>query len=71
MARKPHKTSLQPGSMHNLSQQILKTCMESNITPYFTNEETGSGSLCKQPSLLHFNTCTFSPLAPKPDNCSE
>ena len=42
--------------MHNSSQQILKTCMESNITPYFTNKETGSGSLCKQPSLLHFNT---------------
>lgn len=44
---------------HNLSHQILTTCIESNIIPYFTNEETGSGRLYKQLSLLDFNICTF------------
>lgn len=71
MAGMPRKTSLQPGSLHKLSHQILTTSMESNIIPYFTNEETGSGSLCKQRNLLHFNTCTFFTMEPKPDNCSE
>lgn len=71
MAGMPRKTSLQPGSLHKLSHQILTTSMESNIIPYFTNEGTGSGSLCKQRNLLHFNTCTFFTMEPKPDNCSE
>lgn len=57
--------------MHNLSHQILTTCMESDIIPYFTNEETGSGRLCKQQGLLDFNTCTFFTMEPKPGDCLE
>lgn len=57
------------GFMHNLSHQILTTCTGSNIIPYFTNEETGSGRLCNLLSLSDFNTCTFFTVEPKPDNC--